>query len=100
MMKKKAGYTVGVNVVLGKCGTGSTKEKWGIEEIFTMKSASVTDVKIMKKSHSMWPMKFGSHSHTPVRIKYVKGSTTHILYYNFVTPSGIKSAKCKKKVTC
>ena len=30
MTKAKAGTTEGTNVVLGECGKGSTKEKWGI----------------------------------------------------------------------
>ena len=48
-----------------------------------MKAASVTNVKVMNSGHDMWPMKFGSYSHEPVRIKYVLGSATYYLYYNF-----------------
>eukprot|EP00116_Pleurobrachia_bachei_P001357 sb/3461619/ len=98
MTKAKQGTTEGVNIVLGECGKGSTKEKWGIEEKFTMKSASITDIKIMNPTHDAWKMKFGSSTFEPIRIKYKLGSNVHYLYYIFGELLAI--AKCKKSVTC
>lgn len=100
MMKAKYGFTEDVNIVLGECGTGSTKEKWGIEEVFTMTSASITDVKVMNTGHSMWQMKFGQHKHEPVRIKYTLGSDTYYLYYNYASPTSSTTAKCTASVKC
>lgn len=100
MTKAKQCLTTGVNIVLGKCGSGSTKEKWGIEERFTMKSATVMNVAVMNTGHYMWQMNWGGSKFEPIRVKYTKGSKTYILYYIYKAPSGTTSAKCKKNVKC
>ena len=48
-----------------------------------MKSASITDIKIMNPTHDAWKMKFGSSTFEPIRIKYKLGSNIHYLYYIF-----------------
>ena len=100
MMKEKDGFTEGMNIVLGECGKGGVKEKWGIEEVLAIKDASITNIKVMNAAHDMWSMKFGKYTHTPIRIKYTKGSTVYYLYYNFVAPSGTTTAKCAATELC
>jgi len=60
----------------------------------------VKNIKIMRPSHDMWYMKFGSYKHFPIRAYYAKGSAKYILYYNFEAPSGTTLSKCKKNKKC
>jgi len=60
----------------------------------------IRDIQVMSKAGGNWPVKIGSYTHTPLRVKLVRGSEVFVAYNIWTPPSKTTTAACKKDANC
>jgi len=68
--------------------------------LYTPGTPVIKDIQLMSKAGGNYAMKIGGFTHTPLRIKYVRGSETFVMYNIWTAPTGSTTAKCKADSKC